>query len=270
MFSGLSKLVDFVLCANALGRTFGEKWEILWRQTKNFRVRLGLARYHPDIIYELPTKYGTLFLRDNFGDVTNLPPLFYRNVYRYHGNPEEGAILDIGANIGLFSAWAAFHNPEKRIYCFEPLASNARLIPLNCPAAVVFCKGLGRDCGSVKVRVDGQGIMASSIATRWPTGEQAIEVVPLDELIGQLGVDQIAFMKLDAEGMEVSILEGAGDTLRRTHRLAMESHSPELHRQSLRLLREAGFELENEKFTGSTGLVFASRRRSGRSESPSG
>lgn len=268
MQSGLSKLADFVLCANALGQTLGEKWEILWRQTKNIRVRVGLARYHPDSIYELSTRYGTLFLRDNFGDITNLPDLFYRNVYRCRRLRADGVILDIGANIGLFSAWAAFHNPGRKIYCFEPLASNARLIPLNCPTASVLRKGLGRQPARLKLRVDPHGVMASSISTPWPTHEQEVEVVPLDEWAQEHGIEQIAFMKLDAEGMEIEILAGARETLCHTRHVAMETHSPELHRQCVQLLRHAGFVLEAEEFVHNTGLLFATRPGPARGEWP--
>ena len=72
----LKKLVDFVASAAALGVTPGDKAEILWRETKNLRVALHMARYHPDTISPLRTRYGTIHLRDNFGDVTNLPATF--------------------------------------------------------------------------------------------------------------------------------------------------------------------------------------------------
>ena len=137
MPSVVQRINEMILSSLALGETPRQKWEIFWRQTKNVRVRMGLARYHPDQIYELPTRYAKVFLRDNFGDVTNLPDLLFRNVYRLGRVAEEGVILDIGANIGLFAAWAAWMNPGRLIYCLEPLASNTRLIPLNCPAAVI-------------------------------------------------------------------------------------------------------------------------------------
>ncbi len=259
MQSSLGKLKEFVLCAFAVGQTPVQKCVILWRQTKNVRARLGLARYHPERIYELPTRYGVLFLRDNFGDITNLPDLLYHNVYGCNRLREDGVILDIGANIGLFSAWAAFHNPGRPIYCFEPLASNVRLIRMNCPTAVVHRIALGRERTMRKLRVDHHSVMASSIAIPWPADDEEFEVLPLDEFARQHGIDHVAFMKLDTEGMEVEILDGARETLRKTRRVAMETHSPELHRQAMQRLQHAGFVIEDKGFADGTGLLYASR-----------
>ena len=259
MPSGLRKLKEFSLCALALGRTPREKWEIFSRQTKNVRARLGLACYHPELIYALPTRYGTLFLRDNFGDVTNLPDLFYHNVYRLGRLEEEGVILDIGANIGLFAAWAALHNPGRRIYCFEPLASNLPLIRRNCPTAIVHRVALGRDRATVKLRVDNHGIMASRIPTAWPSREEEFEMMSLDEFVQENAIEDIAFMKIDAEGMELEILDGGRETLGKTCRVAMETHGREVHRECLRRLADARLAVEAEEFSGTTGLVFASR-----------
>src|SRR5688572_26739870 len=67
----LRQLKEFTACASDLGRNPREVGAILWRLSKNVRVRFGLGSYHPDRVYALPTRYSTVFLRDNFGDVTN-------------------------------------------------------------------------------------------------------------------------------------------------------------------------------------------------------
>ena len=76
--SGLARLRDFCASAAALGPDAGARWAIFWSETKNVRVRLGLARHHPAHVYALDTVYGRLHFRDNFGDITNLPNLLYR------------------------------------------------------------------------------------------------------------------------------------------------------------------------------------------------
>jgi FkbM family methyltransferase len=256
----LTKLKEFVLCASSVGQTLTQKSVILWRETKNVRARLGLARYHPEHIYELPTRFGKIFLRDNFGDITNLPDLLYRNVYGCEHLQEDGVILDIGANIGLFAVWAAFLNPGRQIFCFEPLASNVRLIGRNCPTAIVHRVALGRVRATKKLRVDHHSIMASSVATSWPTIEEEFEVIPLDEFVRQHAIERVAFMKIDTEGMEVEILDGARETLCKTIRISMETHSPELHRQVAQRLSDAGFAIEDKGFTDGTGLLIGVRR----------
>jgi FkbM family methyltransferase len=254
-----SRLIRFVTCAWALGRTPTDKAVIFWKLTKNVRARLGLAAYHPAAVYELSTRYGPVFLRDNFGDVTNLPDLLHRPVYRVSTLSIEGAILDVGANIGLFAFWMARHNPGRSIYCFEPLSANARLVRRNCPSAVVSQIGLGRERQTATMQVDPHELMASSIPTEWPTEARSFEIHPLDSFARDHGIDRVAFMKIDTEGMEVDVLDGGRETLRRTMAVAMETHGPERHRASLELLLAAGLSVDAEECTRNRGLIFASR-----------
>jgi FkbM family methyltransferase len=255
----LSKISEFVATASALGRTPGEKWDLLWRQTKNLRARMGLARYHPEEIYELETRLGRVALRDNFGDITNLYDLWVQNVYRFSPPAVEGAIFDVGANIGLFAAFAARLAPGRAIHCFEPLASNARMIPRNCPTAAVNQCGVGRVPGRVRLGVDQHGIMASSVAQNWELHEEEFDVLPLDEYTQRQAIEKIAFLKIDCEGMELDVLDGAAQTLRRTSRVAMETHGLERHAGCVERLRAAGFRIDDESPSAHTGMLFASR-----------
>ena len=259
MKSGLHKLREFAACARALGRTPREKWEISWRQTKNLRVRLGLTHYVPERIFKQGTRYGPVYLRDNFGDVTNLPGLFHRNIYNCGALRGEGVILDVGANIGLFAAWASRQNPGREVHCIEPLESNVRLITKNCPAAIVHHCAAGQERGHVRLGVDAQRVMASAVANPRSACVEEFEAVQLDEVVRAQGIQRVAFLKMDIEGMEIDALEGGRETLAITQRVAMETHGQELHRKALRLLGEAGLVVEEERFTGKTGMIFAAR-----------
>ncbi len=258
MSPSLGRLREFYVCASKLGTTPRQRGTIFWRLTKNFRARLGLSRYHPDVVYPLATALGIVFLRDNFGDVTNLYDLLVENVYCFL--PEMGGVvLDVGANIGLFAAWVERTAPGSQIHCFEPLAGNTRLIPMNCPSAVVNCCAVGRERKTLELQVDGQGIMASAISTPWSTTGQGFSVIPLDEYTRDRGIHAVSFMKVDTEGMELEVFEGGRETLRRTTRVSVETHGDERHRGVLALLRDGGFRIDQESFGGKTGLVIASR-----------
>jgi len=259
MRQNLRKLREFTSTALALGESSRDRLAMFWRFTKNIRVQAGLGAYHPEETYSLRTRYGTLTLRDNFGDVTNLPDLFVRGVYRVTTVAGDGAILDVGANIGLFAAWVAHHNPAKRLHCFEPLSGNASLIPLNAPSAVVHRVGVGRQRSSVTLSVDKHGAMASALPRGVETRGERFDVIPLDELTSEAGIDQVAFLKIDTEGMELDVLDGATQTLTRTKRIAMETHGPELHRGSVDRLLAAGFKLEDKPLKGETRVLFAKR-----------
>lgn len=253
-------ILDYVRVGRALGRSLPEQGRMVWRLTKNFRVRLGLARHHPERIYVLETRLGTAALRDNIGDITNLQGIWVEDVYRVAGHPiHDGVILDIGANIGLFANWAHRHHPHARIYCFEPLPTNHPVIGVNCPPAVLIPTGLGADRSHVRMQVDEHASIASAIPTPWESSEEVLLVRPLDAYADELGIGDVAFMKIDVEGMELDVLDGGRETLARTRRIAAETHGPERHAAMLARLREAGFETEDYR-TGATGMVFGARR----------
>jgi len=253
------QFVKFVSTAWALGDGPAGAAAIFWHLTKNLRVRLGVGRYHPEQVYQLATRYGTVHLRDNFGDVTNLHDLFFRNVYRVGALSEEGAVLDVGANIGLFSLWAAHHNPGRPIFSFEPIAGNCAMVRKNCPAAVVTNAGAGREPSVMSLRVDQHSVMASNSEMPWPTETQEFPVLPLDDFARQHNITSVAFLKIDTEGMELDVLDGAREVLRRTARAAMETHSEEKHRGSIERLQTAGLRIIDQRFGPRTGMIYAQR-----------
>jgi FkbM family methyltransferase len=261
MPSSFERLRDYVGTAAALGTGPRAAAAILWHQTKNLRVRLHLARYRPNTVYAVETIYGLLHLRDNFGDVTNLAGLLYRQVYGVQRLDRPGVVLDVGANIGLAAALFAHYNSDRTIYCFEPLPSNVGLIRRNCPNARVVACAVGAAHGRVQLDVDADGVMASRIPCRWPTTSAEFDVITLDEFAASEGIGEVALLKIDAEGMEDEILAGGGATLGRTHRVVLETHGRQRHDAVLHRLRERGFEIDSEVFGKATGFVAATRRR---------
>ena len=122
---------------------------------------------------------------------------------------------------------------------------------------------IGSGRGRVKLNVDPDGVMASSIPCRWETHETEFDVISLDEFTSRKGIEQIALLKIDVEGMETEILEGATQTLSKTHQIAMETHGRSRHEKAISYLRDAGFSIDAEEFENTTGLVFASRGKAG-------
>jgi FkbM family methyltransferase len=258
--SATSKLSRFARTARALGATPAGQARILWALSKNARVAARLARHDPAQTYALETRLGAVHVRDNFGDVTNLPGLLVENTYRVTKLDRPGEILDVGANIGLFAKWIHAHNPERRIHCFEPLPGNVALARLNCPAAIVNAVGLGRAPARVKASVDRYGMMASSVGQSWELVPYEFDVIPLDDYARQHEIREVAYFKLDTEGMELEVLDGAKRVLERTHRVGMETHGEERHRASIERLRAAGFAIDAEARYGAVGMVWASRK----------
>ena len=88
-----------------------------------------------------------------------------------------------------------------------------------------------------------------------------VSVVGLDEVATRVGNRPIDLLKIDAEGAEADILEGASaDTLARIRSIVLEYHDdlvPDAKDRCLRVLRAANFHARSESLTATLGLIHA-------------
>jgi FkbM family methyltransferase len=158
-------------------------------------------------------------------------------------------ILDVGANIGFWSVPLARALKESgRLHCFEPVASNFRLLTANvernCVAAIAHVHQFGLSDRSSKVQIslreDFVGGSETGNAAIVIDGDDArfqcveVEVRPLDDLFDSLALDRLDFMKVDIEGHEHRFLTGAARTIARFRPvLLMELNDHYYERQGL-------------------------------------
>jgi FkbM family methyltransferase len=164
----------------------------------------------------------------------------YECVFGFETGPGD-VVLDIGANVGIFAVRQALRGAC--VYAFEPnpeafsrLRSNveANLLP---GAVATYHKAVGISPGRAALRRSN-----ATVATRVvPDAGTEIEVVTLDQIVTELGLDAVSLLKLDVEGAEVDILRGGGYALRVVKRVVMECHSPDLLREVCSVLAAAGF-----------------------------
>ena len=130
-------------------------------------------------------------------------------------NPGD-VFLDIGANCGVMSLVAAAQ--KARVYAFEPgpeiyprLQSNVDNNRLQ-DVVTVISMGLGNTQGRLNYEandhIPGNGILGGDSGP-------SVEVTTLDQWISTHPLERIDLIKMDVEGMETQVLEGAMDTLRR-------------------------------------------------------
>jgi FkbM family methyltransferase len=143
-------------------------------------------------------------------------------------------IFDIGANIGQYSLYAAARlGGRARILAFEPEALNFaklnRNILLNgfgetiTPYPLALSDRTGLDRFYSKAFVTGAALHALGRAVS--QGEQAFEprnvqgtmAVSLDDLVGRFGLPVPAHLKIDVDGIEDRIVDGAQALLADTH-----------------------------------------------------
>ncbi len=153
-------------------------------------------------------------------------------------------VLDVGANIGLF-AKKAVSKGASRVISFEPAPGNARAFRWNLARDIakgqvsLVPKGAWNTNGILNLIVDSKNPGRSSCVVPPPdtsTYQVPVDVAPLDEIVGDLDIPRVDFVKMDIEGAELMALEGA-KTILRCHKpqlaIAVEHTADRLRNASL-------------------------------------
>lgn len=131
-----------------------------------------------------------------------------------------GTIVDVGANIGLFSLWAAHNFPNAEIHAYEPnprVLSSLRANVTGFPVKI-FPFGVGRERGRAEMRDDS----ASRLAMTRNSSEGEIEIHSLAEVVKRCG-GVIDILKLDCEGAEWALFDDV-ESFQHVSEIRMEYH----------------------------------------------
>ncbi len=204
---------------------------------------------------------------------TGAPPFqIFQEIWRYrqytpsffHGSAPR-TVVDIGANIGIFSLYARQRWQDARVVAFEPAPENFALLQEN----VRSCSGRAIEIRRAAI-TEGKGTTSfylkreagwHSIFSEPDSQKITVETLGLAELMQEHALDTIDFLKLDCEGAEYSILVGNEQLLRDKIRwLAIEYHEVGGHRvQEIQdTLAGAAFVFETHPQPGwQTGMLYA-------------
>ncbi|MBT3071910.1 FkbM family methyltransferase [Rhodomicrobium sp. Az07] len=155
-----------------------------------------------------------------------------RNTYRHIVSMFRGGLfgekpvfLDIGANIGSYALNVAKLAPHSTVHAFEPnpiaIDYLERNIALNGVSNVRVHKfGLSREVASFPLYND--SLSQASIHKKGGTGRfLEISVKPLDLVAEEEGIDRVDLIKIDVEGHESAVLDGALRTFEKNKRLVV-------------------------------------------------
>ena len=128
-------------------------------------------------------------------------------------------VIDIGANYGLFAlSMASIVGPQGRVWAFEPASSTAAFLAeslvINGYTQVTLDqRALSEKAGTAQLSLNDQAELNELVrgGARAGAGAGAVETVQLtslDDAMAQYDWDDIAFMKIDAEGEEAAIIRG--------------------------------------------------------------
>ncbi|SEJ70948.1 methyltransferase, FkbM family [Pseudooceanicola nitratireducens] len=127
-------------------------------------------------------------------------------------------IVEVGANIGNHVVWYARHLDAERIYPVEPNPEALTLLEQNIDANNIRPRidtrgmgyGAGKNTGTFRTQTDNADNLGATRLVE--DAEGGIETRTLDQLMGE---DPVDFIKIDAEGMELDVLEGASALIAR-------------------------------------------------------
>ena len=158
-------------------------------------------------------------------------------------------VVDVGANIGAYTSWAASYlGPGGRLVAIEPnpvsyemLTRSIEDLPGVVSAHQLACAA---EDGELPL-YSRPGYTVSSSLTGFEGAERTdlVRVRPLDDVLAEQGVNAVDMLKVDVEGAELEVLEGARRTLTSTRRVALETTAGQLSDAVETLLGDLGFEL---------------------------
>lgn len=144
------------------------------------------------------------------------------------GFAADEVLVDCGANVGMYTIWAAATR-KTRVFAFEPEAQNFALLSRNImlnglsEIATAFCLGLSDTSGLSQLHMSDLRIGGSchsvgdpldfQLKPRRALFVQGCVVARLDELVGAGAVPTPTHIKVDVDGLEHSVVAGARRTL---------------------------------------------------------
>jgi FkbM family methyltransferase len=170
-------------------------------------------------------------------------------------------VVDIGANRGQFSLFTRLHNPDARIYAFEPLQEPAAIYQRLFRGDLCTCMqqvAIGASKSSANMNVtaadDSSSLLARGAyrsedsATRVKSVEP-VTICRLDDCLKPSVIVAPALLKIDVEGFEREVLKGCDTLLSCFDVLYVECSYLSLHEgqalafEIIDLLRHKGFRL---------------------------
>lgn len=143
--------------------------------------------------------------------------LFY-DIQEKIGYKSLDVLFDVGANMGQTRNWFRYYKPQAKIFCFEPVKSTFGQLVNNCKNdgnCVLENLAFAEKRGEKTIRLFEENfavlnslidrLMNDKVGAR----EERIQMETLDNYCEKNMISKIDLLKIDTEGYDIHVLEGA-------------------------------------------------------------
>ena len=127
-------------------------------------------------------------------------------------------VFEVGANVGEFTLAALRKNTK--VYAAEPDPHAVRCLCENVPQAQILGAAIGHVTGTVTLNVSTAGGDSSIINAARTRLDVPLETI--SSWLARSGEDHIDFLKIEAEGFEPEVLEGARPVFEKIRKIAID------------------------------------------------
>jgi FkbM family methyltransferase len=238
-------------------RPWADEVRIYWRECARARDFLQLMRVRLSqstvgrwvtpkpitVDVDLVTLGPSVRLRSHTTDISVLKELLVGNSYApLPVDPSVTTVVDLGANVGLSFRWLRSRYPQARFVCVEPDPGNLEILRANVravdPDARIHaaCVG-GRERRVTLTSTSGEwGFRMSDAQEAGATATAALEgidVITMESLMLDAGLDRIGVLKCDIEGAEAEVFADCRAWIDRVDAMSVECHSDVMPTQAL-------------------------------------
>lgn len=175
---------------------------------------------------------------------------------------KNAVILDIGANIGNHSIYWVVRSNAKKIYSFEPVKDTFKILKKNVEINELSEKIKILNIGLSDKKINGsvslyvQNNIGGTHVKQNGNGTLLLE--KLDNI--KIAEDVVDFVKIDVEGHEFQVLQGAEETLKKYKPTIFIEIFPENKHKVHKFLTDLGYRLE-KSFTGDNYLYLFDEKK---------
>ena len=208
---------------------------------------------------ELYTRINQLFHKAGY-DFRRFPANNFRLLLKYLADNDVNDCFDVGANIGQYAKHLRLAGFKGNIYSIEPQSKAFKVLTKKAAGDSqwkTFNIGLGSTNGKATINISKNSVSSSILEideylletapeTEYIAKEE-INVKSLDTFLNEINFKRRFFLKMDAQGFESKILEGAKDFFNNIYALQLESSCIPLYKEE-KLFDEMKAFIESQGF----------------------